>query len=255
MTFASSSLQLPMAGGIDGNSLSNNNIKNKNKSRKKTATQLLAVCMMCCGYLAIPKTGGGVFSSRGLFSSSSASDMIRNLAVSLEKSVHTSSDGTERTPLEQGQILSEAMPAFRLGTGALTLHKASPEYRDADSDGDSASRALSTWNGTTCEWEPGEPITGEVFSTFIVGFPGSGKRLAWQLMEALTGAVSGDDWNHSQNQYNVAFMKGSFPQHESSVWLWGDEMDQSESSQCHYNLASVSSERRYLMSCARIFFA
>ena len=74
-------------------------------------------------------------------------------------------------------------------------------------------------------------------------------------MEALTGAVSGDDWNHSQNQYNVAFMKGSFPQHESSVWLWGDEMDQSESSQCHYNLASVSSERRYLMSCARIFFA
>lgn len=230
--------------GFDENSLSNNN-KNNNGStfprRKKTATQLLAVCMMCCGYLAIPETGSG------LFSSSAAGDAFRNLAVSIEKSVHSSSDVTERSPFEKAQVLSEAMPAFRLGTG---LHKASPEFRDAASpNGDNASRALSTWDGTTCEWEPGEPITGDVYSTFVVGFPGSGKRLAWQLMEALTGAVSGDDWNHSLNNYNVAFMKGSFPQHESSVWLWGSEMDQSESIslQCHL----CSSDRRYLM-CADI---
>ena len=243
-------LSVPMGGaGFDDNSLSNNNKNNTGSSlprRKKAATQLLAVCMMCCGYLAIPKTG------RGVFSPSVASDVFRNLAVSIEKSVHTSSDGNERSPFEKAQILSEAMPAFRLGTD---LHKTEAEFRDAASDGDNANRALSTWDGTTCEWEPGEPITSDVFSTFIVGFPGTGKRLAWQLMEALTGAVSGDDWNHSQNQYNVAFMKGSFPQHESSVWLWGDEMDQSESSQSHYNLASVSSDRRYLMPCTWIFFA
>lgn len=209
--------------GVDENSLSNNNKNNIGFSflrRKKTATRLLAVCMMCCGYLAIPKTESGVFSS------SSAGDMMRNLAVSIEKSVHSSSDGTEHSPFEKAQVLSEAMPAFRLGTG---LHKISPEFRDSASDGDNtSSRALSTWDGTTCEWEPGEAITGDVFSTFIVGFPGTGKRLAWQLMEALSGSVSGDDWNHSLNNYNVAFMKGSFPQHESSVWLWGNEMDQSE---------------------------
>ena len=222
-------LSLPMGGaGVDENSLSNSNTSNIGSPfhrRKKAATQLLAVCMMCCGYLAIPKAGSGLFSSFSS-SSSAAGDVFRNLAVSIEKSVHTAADGTERSPFQTAQVLSEAMPAFRLGTG---LHKASPEYRDATRDGDNTSRALSTWDGAACEWEPGEPITGDVFSTFIVGFPGSGKRLAWQLMEALSGAVSGDDWNHSLNNYNVAFMKGSFPQHESSVWLWGSEMDQSES--------------------------
>ena len=228
-------LSLPMGGaGFDDNSLSNNTGSSFHR-RKKAATQLLAVCMMCCGYLAIPKTG------RGVFSPSVASDVFRNLAVSIEKSVHTSSDGTERSPFEKAQILSEAMPAFRLGTD---LHKTEAEFRDAASDGDNANRALSTWDGATCEWEPGEPITSDVFSTFIVGFPGTGKRLAWQLMEALTGAVSGDDWNHSLNNYNVAFMKGSFPQHESSVWLWGSEMDQSESISLRYHLCS--SDRPYL---------
>ena len=191
--------------------------------RKKTALRILATCMMCCAYLAIPKTGLG-----GLFSSSSPNDLMRNLAVSIEKSVHSSEDGTERSPFQKARILSEVLPAFRLGTA---LHKISSEFREGGGNGDSTSstsRALSTWDGSTCEWEPGEPITGDVFSTFIVGFPGSGKRLAWQLMEALSGAVSGDDWNHSLNNYNVAFMKGSFPQHESNVWTWGSSMDQSE---------------------------
>ena len=224
--------------GFDENSLSDNNKNNNGPSfrrRKKTATQLLAVCMMCCGYLAIPETGSGLFSS---FSSAAAGDVFRNLAVSIEESVHTSSDGTERSPFEKAQVLSEAMPAFRLGTD---MHKTEAEFRDNTS---STSRALSTWDGTTCEWEPGETITSDVFSTFVVGFPGTGKRLAWQLMEALTGAVSSDDWNHSLNNYNVAFMKGSFPQHESSVWLWGNEMDQSKSISLRYHICS--SDRPYL---------
>ena len=208
-----------MAGSIDD--VKNNNEPSSFLRREKVAIRLLSVCMMFCGYLAIPKTGGGLF-----FSSSSPADFMRNLAVSAEKSVHSAADGKERSPFQKAQILSEVLPAFRLGTD---LHKVSPEFRDAgDKGGDNASRSLSTWDGTSCVWEPGEAITGDVSSTFIVGFPGSGKRLAWQLMEALTGAVSGDDWNHSLEGTNVAFMKGSFPQHESSVWLWGSDMDQSE---------------------------
>ena len=45
-----------------------------------------------------------------------------------------------------------------------------------------------------CEWEEGQPVTTPVFSTFLVGFPGTGKRLAWQLMEALTGAIAGGEF-------------------------------------------------------------
>lgn len=44
-----------------------------------------------------------------------------------------------------------------------------------------------------CEWEEGQPVTSPVFSTFLVAFPGTGKRLAWQLMEALTGAIAGGE--------------------------------------------------------------
>ena len=84
MSFHSSSLELPMAGSIDKMLLSNSHTsENKSASlmvrRKKTALRILATCMMCCAYLAIPKTGLG-----GLFSSSSPNDLMRNLAVSIE---------------------------------------------------------------------------------------------------------------------------------------------------------------------------
>ena len=35
-----------------------------------------------------------------------------------------------------------------------------------------------------------------------------------------------DDWNHSEQGYNVVSMKGAFPHHESSQWLWSDQMNQ-----------------------------
>lgn len=78
-----------------------------------------------------------------------------------------------------------------------------------------------------CEWTA--PVTANTTkqntTTLLVSYPGSGKRLCWRILEALTGYVSGDDWNLSLEGYDTLFMKTSYP-HPEGVWGWGDSMDQ-----------------------------
>lgn len=81
--------------------------------------------------------------------------------------------------------------------------------------------------GGACLWTPPEPLEKDLnTTTMIASYPGSGKRLAWHLLEALTGKVTGDDWDLSQNGYDsILTMKTTWP-HPEGVWLWGDTMDQ-----------------------------
>eukprot|EP00957_Ditylum_brightwellii_P192740 14675868-Ditylum_brightwellii.AAC.1 len=48
-----------------------------------------------------------------------------------------------------------------------------------------------------CEWTPPEPLdpNQNPARTLLVSYPGSGERLAWRIIEALTGTVVGDDWD------------------------------------------------------------
>eukprot|EP00551_Chaetoceros_affinis_P001482 CAMPEP_0203650148 /NCGR_PEP_ID=MMETSP0088-20131115/23852_1 /ASSEMBLY_ACC=CAM_ASM_001087 /TAXON_ID=426623 /ORGANISM="Chaetoceros affinis, Strain CCMP159" /LENGTH=338 /DNA_ID=CAMNT_0050508803 /DNA_START=147 /DNA_END=1163 /DNA_ORIENTATION=- len=62
-------------------------------------------------------------------------------------------------------------------------------------------------------------------TTLLASYPGSGKRLTWRLLEAFTQSRAGDDWDLSQNGYDVLTLKTSYP-HPEGVWLWGDSMDQ-----------------------------
>jgi hypothetical protein len=48
----------------------------------------------------------------------------------------------------------------------------------------------------------------------------------WRIIEALTGTVTGDDWDLSENGENVLFIKTSYP-HPEGIWSWKDNMDQS----------------------------
>lgn len=84
--------------------------------------------------------------------------------------------------------------------------------------------------GGRCIWEPAKAMDNTVnplnTTTLLASYPGSGKRLTWRILEALTGKVSGDDWNLSENGYfNVLSMKTSYPHPEGS-WEWEGNMDQ-----------------------------
>jgi len=74
-----------------------------------------------------------------------------------------------------------------------------------------------------CEWAPPIKLAADYTPphTLLVSYPGSGKRLAWRIMESLTGYVTGDDWDLSDEGFHVASIKTSYPHHEG-VWSWGE---------------------------------
>eukprot|EP00984_Skeletonema_dohrnii_P008405 scaffold3081_cov112-Skeletonema_dohrnii-CCMP3373.AAC.6 len=53
---------------------------------------------------------------------------------------------------------------------------------------------------------PGTPIT------YAASYPGCGARMTWNLVEALTGLETGDDWNNNGRGSEVVTVKTHFPQ-------------------------------------------
>ena len=53
--------------------------------------------------------------------------------------------------------------------------------------------------------QPGTPIT------YAASYPGCGARMTWNLVEALTGLQSGDDWNNNGRGSEVATVKTHYP--------------------------------------------
>jgi len=54
--------------------------------------------------------------------------------------------------------------------------------------------------------QPGTPIT------YAASYPGCGARMSWNLVEALTGLQSGDDWNNNGRGSEVVTVKTHYPQ-------------------------------------------
>jgi len=84
--------------------------------------------------------------------------------------------------------------------------------------------------GGKCKWSAPVAMSNTTnplnTTTLLASYPGSGKRLTWRLLEALTGKISGDDWDLSENgHFNVLTMKTSWP-HPEGVWAWEGNMDQ-----------------------------
>jgi len=90
-------------------------------------------------------------------------------------------------------------------------------------------RYLSTnLGGGECEWTAPVPMNAaetNTTTTLLVSYPGSGKRLCWRMLEALTGYEAGDDWDLSLRGPHTPFIKTSYP-HPEGVWSWEDSMDQ-----------------------------
>merc|ERR1712232_930224 len=87
----------------------------------------------------------------------------------------------------------------------------------------------------SCQWtqavpydESAEGKDGVVpFGTVVASYPGSGIRMTWQLIEALTGIMVGDEFEFTDdnNGNDIALAKTSYPHYEG-MWSFDDTMDQ-----------------------------
>lgn len=64
--------------------------------------------------------------------------------------------------------------------------------------------------GCEITWPTSPPPNTEI--TYAASYPGCGARMTWNLVEALTGYVTGDDWNNNGLGSNVVTVKTHYPQ-------------------------------------------
>jgi hypothetical protein len=100
--------------------------------------------------------------------------------------------------------------------GIVTLLNLSQLLLDNNSnnlhdDGQRRQLSKSLPNGG-CEitWPTKPPSDIEI--TYAASYPGCGARMTWNLVEALTGLETGDDWNNNGRGSNVVTVKTHYPQ-------------------------------------------
>jgi hypothetical protein len=57
-----------------------------------------------------------------------------------------------------------------------------------------------------------KPPPSNIQITYAASYPGCGARMTWNLVEALTGLETGDDWNNNGRGANVVTVKTHYPQ-------------------------------------------
>lgn len=69
--------------------------------------------------------------------------------------------------------------------------------------------------------EPDPPIT----PVFAASYPGSGSKMTWNLIEALTGLWTGDEWYTNGRDMNVVSMKTHYPQSNGRLLPHASKID------------------------------
>jgi len=98
----------------------------------------------------------------------------------------------------------------------LNVFKFSGEYRDL---------SIAYENGG-CFVLPAQEVGPDVKPIFAASYPGSGARMTWNLIEALTGLVTGDEWYSNGRIKDVVSVKTHWPHPTNGRELdWADEVD------------------------------
>ncbi|KAL7463427.1 hypothetical protein ACHAXS_003794 [Conticribra weissflogii] len=76
--------------------------------------------------------------------------------------------------------------------------------------------------GCQITW-PEKPAPGTAV-TYAASYPGCGARMTWNLVEALTGLWTGDDWNNNGRGRDVVTVKTHYPQSNGILVDFNDEI-------------------------------
>lgn len=73
---------------------------------------------------------------------------------------------------------------------------------------------------------PAQEVGPDVKPIFTASYPGSGARMTWNLIEALTGLVTGDEWYSNGRVKDVVSVKTHYPHPTNGRLLdWADEVE------------------------------
>jgi len=76
-----------------------------------------------------------------------------------------------------------------------------------------------------CTVLPAQEVRPDVKPVFAASYPGSGARMTWNLIEALTGLVSGDEWYSNGRKKDVVTLKTHWPHEAGRKLPWSDEIE------------------------------
>lgn len=71
---------------------------------------------------------------------------------------------------------------------------------------------------------PAQEPGSEVQPVFAASYPGSGARMTWNLIEALTGLVTGDEWYSNGRVKDVVTVKTHHPHNKGRKLPWANEI-------------------------------
>ena len=120
--------------------------------------------------------------------------------------------------------------AYLAATGQLDAALQEREVRDdggatRDHDGESRRRRLSVAlsdGGCKIAWP--QPVEGQIQTSYAASYPGCGARMSWNLIEALTGLWTGDDWDNNSRGKRVVSVKTHYPHDAGKLVSWDHEI-------------------------------
>lgn len=105
-----------------------------------------------------------------------------------------------RSSTSMGRWLADSQRLVRRGTSAARRHIKAPVPKPSRGH---RRMSLALSNGD-CVIKPALKPTRPLAPTFTASYPGSGAKMTWNLVQALTGIVTGDEHRHNKQAWSEA---------------------------------------------------
>ncbi len=79
--------------------------------------------------------------------------------------------------------------------------------------------------GGGCEVTWPQPPKNRIQTSYAASYPGCGARMTWNLIEALTGLWTGDDWDNNKRGHRVVTVKTHYPHDAGKLVSWDDRIN------------------------------
>ena len=168
-----------------------------------------------------------------LFTSFGALLIVSSLRYATVLEPHTADDEGDQPP-EPPMTFSDArdfflhhnnITTYRKNTAVATTKVTSERRQLRSASSTQQRRRLSnalTDGGCEITWP--QPPQKPYETAYAASYPGCGARMTWNLVEALTGLWTGDDWDSNNRGKRVVTIKTHFPHDAGRLVPWDDEI-------------------------------
>lgn len=99
---------------------------------------------------------------------------------------------------------------FGVNGGGRVAVETTVNLQEGESEGGRRRLSVALPNGG-CDITWPQPPQGAIMTAYAASYPGCGARMTWNLIEALTGLWTGDDWDNNHRGKRVVTVKTHYP--------------------------------------------